>query len=921
MLNIQSVRNKGNELYIFLEQHNLPNLVFLTEHWLRSEEPFECQNYVIASKYCRTQSQHGGTMILVNQNALRDLTLNNIEKFNHLIVEKEFEFSLIHDSKNNIFLICIYRTPTCNVTAFLNRMEILLSSLPVNSQLIVAGDLNINYDDKNSASTHALNTLFLSYDLKMSVKEPTRISQYSSTTIDYICTNMDEEKLTCNVIPAGLSDHEGVILEFPIKSNNSKKIFKFGRIYSSKNFNKFKQKSDQIAWEEVLSKSDSISAFQELLTGVFEECFPKRKLKIKNKKSWITQGIKISANNLRSLHSIRKYFSDEFLIAYFNKYRQIYRRVIKLAKEIHYKIRINKAGNKIKENWAIVNTIRGKSNSIPEQADIDPETLNNFYCTIAQKLTSSLAPTSDPIDYLSNLNISNNFHIKDTHLLEIKEILLEIKNKNATGIDEISVNILNNLPDSALNTLVMAINKSFALGKFPPSLKTAVVIPLCKGGDSEDPNNFRPISMLSTLSKIIEKVVKKRVLAFLYDNNLLTNCQFGFQKAKGTNDAIFSFLEHVYTYLNNGEVAAAVFCDFSKAFDCVNHELLMQKLDRYGFRGVCNDWFRSYISDRKQLVRSNEKLSHAKDILWGVPQGSVLGPILFLIYLNDLVTLSIQGVFTIFADDTTLLWHGKNSSHMEETISRDLEVVKKWCDANYLCFNIKKTNLLTFSSYIDNLNLNGHILENKSQAKFLGIFMDNNLKFDQHISALTKKLASGCYALRIVSNELSLSTTKMVYHSLIESHLRYGVAFWGFCSQQLFHSVFVLQKRAVRYLCKVGVRESCRPLFLREKILTLSCLFILETVCLIHKKQNMVGTQEHAHYKTRQVTDNKLQLPVPKTNQTKYSVIYESKKLYNHIPFEIRKEKSYKRFRTLVKEALTTKAYYNLEEYYNGTLQ
>lgn len=201
----------------------------------------------------------------------------------------------------------------------------------------------------------------------------------------------------------------------------------------------------------------------------------------------------------------------------------------------------------------------------------------------------------------------------------MKDILCDIKNTNSSGIDDISVRIFKSLPDGALVALVSAINASFQTGIFPECLKTAVVMPLPKGGSLDDPANFRPISLLPTLSKIIEKLVKKRLIGFLSKNNILVDCQFGFQANKSTNDAIFVFLENLYSGLNDGEVAAAVFCDISKAFDCVNHRILLAKLERYGVRGIALNWFSSFLSERRQLVRGKLSDSNMIDIVSGVP--------------------------------------------------------------------------------------------------------------------------------------------------------------------------------------------------------------------------------------------------------------------------------------------------------------
>lgn len=292
-----------------------------------------------------------------------------------------------------------------------------------------------------------------------------------------------------------------------------------------------------------------------------------------------------------------------------------------------------------------------------------------------------------------------------------------------------------------------------------------------------------------------------------------------------------------------------------------------------------------------------------------------MGPILFLLYINDLASINISGVFTLFADDTTIVWRGKNEKELQETISRDMVMIKDWYDSNLLTFNISKTNILTFKFHFDDLFISRTHIENRSDTKFLGICIDSGLKFGSHITTLNKKIARGCYAVRVVSNELGIAAARATYFSFIESHLTYGIAFWGYCSQQLFNSTFILQKRAIRYICKVRSREHCKPLFIRLQILTLTCLFIVQTAFLMHKKY--FGTTTESAYNTRQ--NFNLPLPNPKTALTKNSIIYESKKIYNHIPQSIRNIGSLKLFKRRIKCLLVNKAYYNLQEYYNDS--
>lgn len=232
-------------------------------------------------------------------------------------------------------------------------------------------------------------------------------------------------------------------------------------------------------------------------------------------------------------------------------------------------------------------------------------------------------------------------------------------------------------------------------------------------------------------------------------------------------------------------------------------------------------------AQKTKIGKLGSKTSDRSFVNGGVPQGSVLEPLLFLLYINDLTKIEIRGTFTLFADDATILWHDKDHENLKQIIEHDLVKVNEWCGANSLRFNISKTSVLSFKFDCDPLTLDNNFIENSTVTKFLGILIDNKLKFSEHVKTLSKKLAAGCYAVRIVTKELDLSIARSVYFSLIESHLRNGTPFWGFCNQQLLNSLLILQKRAVRYLFGVRLKDHCKPLFIRGKILTIIGIFIL----------------------------------------------------------------------------------------------
>lgn len=248
----------------------------------------------------------------------------------------------------------------------------------------------------------------------------------------------------------------------------------------------------------------------------------------------------------------------------------------------------------------------------------------------------------------------------------------------------------------------------------------------------------------------------------------------------------------------------------------------------------------------------------------------------------------------MFADDTTILWTNQSKEDLHGTICSDLDVLGNWCKANHLVLNASKTNILSFKCRLPACSLNSEPLEVQGVHKFLGIYMDESLRFSEHITETARKVARGCYAVRVVAGELGEGVSRDVYYALVESQLRYGICFWGSCSETLFQTLFILQKKAIRFMCGSGRFQSCRPLFLTRKILTLTCLFILETCCLVHSKFRDAITAENTN-STR--STHLVPLPIPRSALTKRSLIYTSGKIFNHLPSGIRRIRCVKKFK------------------------
>ena len=343
---------------------------------------------------------------------------------------------------------------------------------------------------------------------------------------------------------------------------------------------------------------------------------------------------------------------------------------------------------------------------------------------------------SDTAIRLDINNNPNSLYMSPTDPEEIEKIKTTMKSKTSRGIDDINSEFIKKIKQNIKVPLSKLINMSLETGKIPASLKIAKVIPIFKNKSPEEYTNYRPISLLPIMSKILEKVVHKRLYNFmnLQTCNQLYNNQYGFRTKHSTIHAITQLSAEILESFDNNNFTLGVFLDLSKAFDTINHSTLLKKLEHYGIRGVALEWFRNYLLDRKQYVHFNGINSNQQYVTCGVPQGSVLGPLLFIIYTNDLPNAKRSSRCILFADDTTIYYSSNNLNNLISKITSDLEHLTDWFSANKLSLNVITTNVILFSNDTRNiadktikLSLSNMNINRVSETKFLGILIDDKL--------------------------------------------------------------------------------------------------------------------------------------------------------------------------------------------------
>ena len=400
---------------------------------------------------------------------------------------------------------------------------------------------------------------------------------------------------------------------------------------------------------------------------------------------------------------------------------------------------------------------------------------------------------------------------------EVIKLVSSLKS-SSPGYDNLSSSILKLCLQFIKTPLTYLCNLSLQEGIFPQELKTANVLPLFKSGDEFMFNNYRPVSMLCSLSKVFEKIMYTRLLSYLNDHKILFSYQFGFRKSHSTYMALMVLMDKLNKALDDGNMVIGVFLDFSKAFDTVDHDILLFKLSHYGIRDNALLWFKSYLSNRNQFVTYDGVRSSLKTIKCGVPQGSILGPLLFLIYINDLCNVCGNSLPILFADDSNIFTVGKTLDDIEKLINKELADISMWLNANRLSLNIKKTQYMVFSRkkrtdkkiYI---KINNHSISETKSSKFLGVYIDNCLNWKKHLSYTASKLARGIGILLKCRKYLNNNSMVLLYYSFIYPFLIYCNQVWGNTYKTNLNKLQVLQNRAVRIITGSSPRSNVNAMY------------------------------------------------------------------------------------------------------------
>ena len=494
--------------------------------------------------------------------------------------------------------------------------------------------------------------------------------------------------------------------------------------------------------------------------------------------------------------------------------------------------------NVSKKSSTKINKIIHNNQHITDNKGI-ADSINNFYTNVGSSVEAKIPGSKKSFqDYLGN---SNHMPIllNECSLDEVIKLINNISISKACGPFSIPTKILKEFSNILSPIITVLVNKSLKEGIFPNLLKSALVCPIYKKSDKTKCENYRPISLLSNLSKIFERVMYNRINNFLDTNSIIYDLQFGFRKKHSTNHALLSIIETIRHNMDNKIFSCGVFVDLEKAFDTVKHSILLSKLHHYGIQGVSNDWVKSYLSNRTQSVSVNGAKSDVSNVTCGVPQGSILGPLLFIIYINDMHRSLLKSSVYHFADDTNLIFSHENPAMIAKVMNSQLAILYDWLCANRLSLNVGKTEFTIFrpfSKLTDDritLKLAGTKIFESLKVKYLGIILDSKLSWKIHIDELCKKLGRTVGMLYKIRHQCNKKVLRSLYFSLFESYLSYGLPVWGSANQALIEKLFILQKKAIRAITFSEYDAHTSPLFKDLGILKIRDLFQYQISCIM----------------------------------------------------------------------------------------
>ena len=636
-----------------------------------------------------------------------------------------------------------------------------------------------------------------------------------------------------------------------------------------------------------------------------------------------------SCKERKKLYKEKQRKNDPITDEKYRKYKNKINHLTDIAERTYKSEKFRKNEGDSGKTWKTINEFLGKTKSdnvLPkEMMDNDIvlkkplEVINKLNRSFVEKgpnLASDIPRSNKNVkDYLGP-RIQNAFKLDPISSSEILSIVQKFDANKSAGHDGIPAKILKWSIPIIAPFLRDVFNSFIENGIYPEDFKIARVVALHKKGPKNIADNYRPISILTQLNKIFEKLLHERLMNFLVEENILTPRQFGYRKKHNTIHGVLNLTEEIKSILDSQKVCSALFIDLKGAFDTIDIDIMLEKLEHYGIRGTALELFKSYLSNRKQYIQHGDMKSILLDILCGVPQGSVLGPLLFIIYLNDLTKCTTCST-SLYADDAAFLASADNVDDLELRLNRESTLILEWMNTNKLTLNYAKTKSMLFSRKRGNqttirIAINSNQIECVSTFKYLGVIIDQKLSWDAHVKYLKSKLSQANGAIFKLRKFVSRKTLVSIYNSLVGSHLNYGILIWGAAKDCVLKKLQTSQNNIVRTMTFSPITKNAGKLLSTLKIMNIEELHNFEVAKFMfnmHKEtlpevfSDYVNPISHS-YNTRHRLRSHYELGTPKSDIGKSSVKFFGVKVWGSLNSDLQQAATIDSFKNSYKSIL-----------------
>lgn len=917
-VNICSIKKNFDQLLILLKSLNYKlDCLVLTEARLTSPclnlNMFQIEGYKMYSSGSHYR-QNDGVVLYV-----RDTLPCTCKEM--IITDSNCLTFSVTKSKKEFICAAFYRSPNGRFENFISSLPRILENIKKpNAINLILGDLNINILNNQDMKVNEYLNLLSEKGFTSYCDKPTR----GDNCLDHLFVhpNIGNEGKAF-VLQTNISDHDAVLFKFNFGSENEPRDRVKSYLKKDINYETLLTELNEEIWEDVLQSLDveqSIDCLTNKIKYYVEKNSVTQLIKIVRAKSpWITEGLVNCLNKRDQLHlKCRRQPFNPTLKSQYKKYRNKLNSIIARAKTNYFASKISQANGDKKKIYNTINdAIKYKprktgdpdkiklGNAIIDTYEEPKKVANEFNSHYIQVGSFGSTGTAHqqyiPNDADAKANTCS-MYLNLTCEREISTILDSMRGDSAAGHDDIQIKLLKKIKAFIVKPLVHIFNTCFKQGVFPQQFKLAIIRPIFKKGDAQCISNYRPISLTTAFSKLFERIIKARFCKFLDENNILSPSQYGFRQGRNTNDAVVRVSEFGYEAMDEGNMAAIVLMDQSKAFDRVDHRILIDILGNIGLRGKVLDLFKSYLSDRSQQVKIRDSLSEKMTTgHFSTPQGTVLSPVLYNVYVHKMYELELGGQLVSYADDTALCVKGKTWADVIQCIQNDMKTINYWFEVHNLSLNLDKTKIMPLCITKNKLPPQRQIVFHTDTCNpgsctcgsidivthwtYLGVELDAHLRWDIHINKLTKRLRKLIGSFLVLRTFLKINLLREIYFALCQSTLEYAICAYGRASFTALSKLKTVQNSLLKIILNKVRLYPTVQLYKNAKVLNVAGLFS-KNICLFVYKYKLVTFTDHQYNLRRK----NVHIPRMNTNRGQKSISFMGVKLFQSLPIDIKEE-------------------------------